>query len=302
MSDVHLASEAAAAPTAPGPTVLAPSSVWHRLRARPLFWVAISLITLFVLMAAVPSLFTSVDPEDCNLSRSLVGPNGDHWLGTDVQGCDVYARSVHATRASLLIGLSVTVATFLIGVLVGSVAGYFGGIVDAVLSRIIEIFLAIPLLLGATVLLATAANGDGGVLGVIVALSLYGWTQTARIMRASTMETRGLDYIVAARASGASDPRILLEHVIPNAISPVIVVATTNVGLFITYEATISYLGLGLQDSTLSWGQMIHDSVSRFLTSPHALLAPAGFLSLAVLGVLLLGDAMRDAVDPRSRR
>ncbi|MGI5204788.1 ABC transporter permease [Spirillospora sp. CA-108201] len=274
-------------------------AVWRRLSRSPLFYVSAVLLVLMVGMAVVPALFATADPHKCDLGQTLAGANGSQWLGRDLQGCDVFSRSVHGARASLGIGIAVSLVTGLLGGAIGAAAGYFGGPVDAVLSRITEIFLAIPLLLGASVLLTLFGSEGSGALTVIVALSVHGWPQVARITRSSVMETKQQDYMLAAAAIGCSRLRALTRHVVPNSLGPWLVVVTTNLGVFITYESIISMLGIGLRPPTISWGQMIHDAQARFLGAPLPVLGPALFLSLTVLAFILLGDVVRDAIDPR---
>ncbi|MFC4049860.1 ABC transporter permease [Actinomadura syzygii] len=274
-------------------------AVWRRLSRSPLFYVSAVLLVVMVGMALVPALFAPADPHECDLGDTLAGAGGGQWLGRDLQGCDVFSRSVYGARASLGIGIAVSLVTGALGGVVGAAAGYFGGPVDAVLSRITEIFLAIPLLLGASVLLTLFGSKGSGALTVIVALSVHGWPQVARITRSAVMETKQQDYVLAAAAIGCSRVRALTRHVVPNSLGPWLVVVTTNLGVFITYESIISMLGIGLRPPTISWGQMIHDAQARFLEAILPVLGPALFLSVTVLAFILLGDVVRDAIDPR---
>ncbi|WP_433413855.1 ABC transporter permease [Microtetraspora malaysiensis] len=274
-------------------------AVWRRLSRSPLFYLSAALLVVMVGMAAAPSLFAMADPYDCDLGRTLADAGAGQWFGRDLQGCDVFSRSVYGARASLGIGIAVSLLTGLLGGVVGAAAGYFGGWVDAALSRITEIFLAIPLLLGASVLLTLFGTSGSGTWTVIIALSVHGWPQVARITRSSVMEAKQQDYMLAAAAVGCSRLRALARHVVPNSLGPWLVVVTTNLGVFITYESIISMLGIGLRPPTISWGQMIHDAQARFLEAPLPLLGPALFLSVTVLAFILLGDVVRDAIDPR---
>lgn len=275
---------------------------WKELRRNPLFIVASALIILLVVMAIVPSVFTSPNPLTpgyCNLDNSLKAPSSEHWFGYDLQGCDVYGRTVYAARTSILVGLMASVGSAFVGGVVGATAAYAGGAVDSVLSRIVDIFFGIPLLLGGIILLAIIPARNA--LSVAVVLIFFGWTTTARIMRSSVIGVKDLDYVQAARALGAGPLRLMGSHILPNAIAPVIVVLTINLGVFIAVEATLSYLGIGLQSPAISWGLMISDAQPRFLIAPHTLLFPAAFLSATVLAFILLGDAVRDALDPKFR-
>ncbi|GGL45881.1 ABC transporter permease [Planomonospora parontospora] len=275
---------------------------WHDLRRRPLFAVSAVLITLILVMAAVPSLFTSVDPYDaagCVLGDARQGPSAAHWFGTDNQGCDTYARTVYGARNSVLVGLGTTVLTALAGGLLGLVAGFRGGWLDAVLSRVTEVFFAIPSVLGALLILSIFRTGT--VWTVTLALAVLAWPMTFRIMRASVITARGQDYVVAARGLGASAGRLMFRHILPNSVAPLIVVSTINLGVFIAAEAGLSFLGLGVQSPDITWGLMIADARARFHEAAGPLLFPAALLSVTVLAFIMLGDAVRDALDPKLR-
>ncbi|WP_433246687.1 ABC transporter permease [Streptosporangium sp. CA-135522] len=278
------------------------SDAWHDLRRRPLFIGSAALICIFLVMSVFPGLFTSVDPFDaasCRLAEARQGMGGAHWFGTDNLGCDVYARTVYGARNSIVVGVTTTIVTALVGGLLGLVAGFKGGAVDTLLSRITEIFFAIPSILGALLILAVFRTGN--VWTVMLALAVLAWPMTYRIMRAAVITAKGQDYVVAARALGASAPRIMFRHILPNAVASVIVVATINLGGFIAAEAGLSFLGVGLRSPDISWGLMISDARERFLEAPGPLLFPALFLSLTVLAFIMLGDAVRDALDPKLR-
>jgi oligopeptide transport system permease protein len=278
------------------------ADAWRELRRNPIFLVSSVLIVVFVVMAAFPGLLATRDPNApgaCDLAFSLQRPSAAHWFGYDLQGCDIYTRVIHGARASILVGILCTLLVTLVGGFVGVVAGFYGGLLDTLLSRLAEIFFGLPLVLGGIVFLTVFTFE--GVWGVVLALTVLYWPQTARIMRSAVISTKSADYVQAARALGAGGGRIIVRHVLPNALAPVIVVATINLGVFITAEATLSFLGIGLQPPTISWGIMISDAQQRVLQAPHVLLFPALFLSLAVLSFILLGDAVRDALDPKLR-
>ncbi|MEU8381296.1 ABC transporter permease [Streptosporangium sp. NPDC048865] len=275
---------------------------WYDLRRRPLFIGASVLIAVLVVMAVFPSLFTSVNPFDaksCDLGDARLGMSAAHWFGTDNLGCDIYARTIYGARNSIVVGLATTVVTALVGGLLGLLAGFRGGALDTLLSRLTEIFFAIPSILGALLILAVFRTGN--VWTVMLALAVLTWPMTYRIMRAAVITAKSQDYVLAARALGASAPRIMFRHILPNAIASVIVVATINLGYFIAAEAGLSFLGVGLRSPDISWGLMISDARERFLEAPWALLFPALFLSLTVLAFIMLGDAVRDALDPKLR-
>lgn len=278
---------------------------WYDLRHRPMFWISSVLLLFLIIVAAFPGLFTSVDPRDGDLTNHfLTKPElgsffQPDWFGYDGQGRSIYARVVYGTRASILVGVGVTAAVTVIGGLLGMLAGYFGGWLDSIISRITDIFFGIPFLLGAMVVLN--AFTERKVYVVIFALAFLGWTSICRVMRASVITAKQADYVTAARALGAGTRRILFRHVLPNAMAPTIVVATIALGGYISAEATLSFLGLGLADPTISWGIDIAQGSKDIRDNPHALFFPAGMLSLTVFAFIMLGDAVRDALDPKLR-
>lgn len=279
---------------------------WRSLRKNKVFWISVVLIGLFVVMAIWPSLFTTRDPSDAILKQARETPNADAWFGRDIQGYDIFARTIHGARASIIVGLLTSFTTLLVGGTIGIVAGFYGGWVDAVVSRITDIFFAIPLLLGGILFMASMPNDKDTpyfvVVGkVVVTLTIFGWPSIARLMRSSVLQVKPNEYVLAARALGASPWRIIRSHILPNALAPAIVVSTINLGAFIVAEATLSFLGIGLTPPAISWGVAISDALVAVRTYPHILLFPSLFLSLAVLAFILLGDAVRDAFDPKSR-
>ncbi|MEU8822574.1 ABC transporter permease [Streptomyces sp. NPDC048636] len=278
---------------------------WYELRHRPLFWVSAVLLVLLLAIAAFPGLFSGADPRDGDLTHHfLTKPELTHffqadWFGYDVQGRSIYARVIYGTRASIMVGVGVTVVVTLFGGLLGMLAGYFGGWIDSIVSRIVDIFFGLPFLLGSMVVLN--AFTERKVYVVIAALAFLGWTTIARVMRASVITAKQADYVTAARALGAGTNRILFRHVLPNALAPTIVVATISLGAYISAEATLSYLGLGLADPTISWGIDIASAKDAIRDNPHVMLFPAAMLSLTVFAFITLGDAVRDALDPKLR-
>ena len=277
---------------------------WHELRRRPVFWFSAALILLFATMAIAPGLFTDTDPRLAVLSEARAAPSSEHWFGRDVQGYDLYSRCVHGARASILVGIAATVGTALIGSTLGLIAGYAHGVADALVSRFADLFFALPMILGAIIILTSLPEPGSYVMvifQVVVVFWVLGWPSIFRLMRASVLQVAPNDYVQAARALGASPLHVVRAHIVPNALGPVIVVSTINLGVFIVAEASLSFLGIGLRAPTVSWGVMINDALSAMRSAPHVLLFPALFLSLTVLGFIMLGDAIRDALDPRSR-
>ncbi|MDT0547080.1 MULTISPECIES: ABC transporter permease [unclassified Streptomyces] len=301
--------EPAAAPAAGPAPQGKPRSLWgdawYELRHRPMFWISAVLLVLLIAIAAFPGLFTGADPRDGDLTNHfLTKPELTHffqadWFGYDGQGRSIYARVIYGTRASVLVGLGTTLVVTIVGGLLGMLAGYFGGWIDTIISRITDIFFGLPFLLGTMVVMN--AFTERKVYVVVGALAFLGWTTIARVTRSSVITAKQADYVVAARALGAGTPRILLRHVLPNAIAPTIVVATIALGAYISAEATLSYLGLGLADPTVSWGVDISSAKDAIRDNPHVMLFPAGMLSLTVFAFIMLGDAVRDALDPKLR-
>jgi oligopeptide transport system permease protein len=275
------------------------SDAWRQLRRNPLFLASAAIVVTFAVMAVAPGLFTRADPRACDLSQSLVRPSGEHWFGFDLQGCDYYAKVVHGARVSMAVGLATVAGTLLVAVVLGSLSGFYGGVVDALVARLTDIWFALPTVLGAIVLLSVL--GHRGLPQLTFVLVLFGWPTMTRLMRSQVLAVREMEYVAAARALGAGDGRLMLRHVLPNAIGPVVVYATIKVGIIIAAEATLSYLGLGIQLPAISWGLMILAGQGRLLSAPHLLLFPGLCLSLTVLAFVLMGDALRDAFDPRLR-
>jgi oligopeptide transport system permease protein len=272
---------------------------WRSLRRRPKFVVAAVLILFFLVMAMFPALFTSADPGYADPYQSLLAPSAAHWFGTDLQGHDIYARTVYGARASITVGVGATLLVFVVGGALGALAGFYGGWIDVVVSRVADVFFGIPLLLAAIVLMQVMHHRT--VWTVVAILALFGWPQVARIARGAVLAVRGSDYVTAARALGLGRFGILIRHVVPNALGPVIAVAAISLGLFIVTEATLSYLGVGLPPSVVSWGGDINVAQTRLRAGSPILFYPAGALALAVLAFLMMGDVLRDVLDSTSR-
>jgi len=283
------------------------SDAWGELRRKPTFIFSLVIIFIVVVMAAFPSLFTSVDPRAANLDNYLKKPSADAWFGYDVQGYDVYARAIYGARASLLVGLFSAVLTVLIGSVVGIFAGYAKSWIDSLLSRFGDIFAGVPFVLGAIVILTTFNSPTENpsstriITQVVLSIAALSWPVSMRIMRSATLVAKQQDYVKAARGLGASPLRIVFRHLLPNTVAPVLVYATIALGAFIGAEATLAFLGIGLRPPVVSWGVMISESRDYFQAAPHMLLFPAGFVTITVLAFVILGDAVRDALDPKSR-
>ncbi|GAA3118791.1 ABC transporter permease [Streptomyces echinatus] len=275
------------------------SDAWRDLRRNPVFLLSALVILFLVFISLWPSAIASGSPLTCDLAKAQDGAAPGAPFGYDGQGCNVYTRTVYGARASVTVGLCATLGVALLGSVLGGLAGYFGGVWDSVLSRVTDIFFAIPVVLGGLVLLSVVTSNT--VWPVVGFMVLLGWPQISRIARGAVITAKQNDYVQAARALGASDSRILLRHIAPNAVAPVIVVATIALGTYIALEATLSYLGVGLKPPSVSWGIDISAASPYIRNAPHALLWPAGALALTVLAFIMLGDAVRDALDPKLR-
>ncbi|GAA1083327.1 ABC transporter permease [Kitasatospora arboriphila] len=278
------------------------AGAWRDLRRRPLVLACTGVLLLMALMAALPEPFVALLTDDsgrCELADSRVGPSLHHPFGFDLQGCDYLGQVVRGSRPSLVIGLAVTAGALLLSLLLGMLAGFFGGWVDTLLSGLTDVFFGLPFVLGATVVLvAFPDHGLGAMTLVLVAL---GWTTMTRVMRAQVIGLKQADYVQAARSTGAGPLRLMTRHLLPNAATPVVVVAMLNVGNVISGEATLDFLGVGLQYPAVSWGLQLNAAQAYVLDFPHLLAFPALFLSATVLSFILLGDAVRDAYDPKLR-
>ncbi|QEU92035.1 ABC transporter permease [Streptomyces kanamyceticus] len=286
-----------AGPSAPARSLW--SDAWRDLRRNPIFIVSGLVIVFLVIISIWPSLIASGNPLDCDLANRQKGSSPGHPFGFNEQGCDVYTRVVYGTRVSVTVGVCATLGVAILGSVLGGLAGFFGGAWDAILSRITDIFFAIPVVLGGLVLLSVVTSST--VWPVVGFMVLLGWPQLSRIARGSVITAKQNDYVQAARALGASNSRMLLRHITPNAVAPVIVVATIALGTYIALEATLSYLGVGLKPPTVSWGIDISAASQYIRNAPHMLLWPAGALAITVLAFIMLGDAVRDALDPKLR-
>lgn len=289
--------------TEPGPAARR-AGLWPELRRRPAFAVSAVMALLVCAMAAVPQAFAGWfgggDPRRCDLASSGLPPAPGHPFGFDIQGCDLYTHVVYGARSSVLIAVLATAGMLLLAVVLGLLAGYFKGWADMLISRVMDVFFGFPALVGMIVILQTLSTHNEVTVSAV--LILFGWPALARVMRGSVLATAGSDYIAAARGVGASTPRILLRHVLPNSFGPVAVLTGLNVGAVIASESALTFLGVGLQTPAISWGVQLNTAQQYFTTSPHLLVFPSIFLTVTVLSFVLLGDALRDAFDPRLRQ
>src|SRR5690348_8194247 len=268
-------------------------------RHNPLATVGVILVAIFLIFALFAPWIAPQDPAFIDLPSRLSPPSQAHWFGTDELGRDILSRIIYGARISMLVGGSVVVGALLLGLIVGSVAGYYGGGVDRFVNVVVmNAFLSFP---GILLAIAFVAFRGPGVFNLILALSLGGWVGYARLVRAQVLAAREREFVEAARALGASDWRVITRHILPNIIQPVIVQAAIGMAGAVLAEATMSFLGLGVPPPTASWGSMLNDGRSHLFDAPHLVLFPAAAVMLAVLSFNFIGDALRDYLDPRSR-
>ncbi len=277
------------------------SRAMQHLRRDARAWFGIVVIVLMVFAAVGAPLIARYDPTDVDLINQLRAPSGDHWMGTDIQGRDIWARLVHGARISLSVGLVSQGIALGLGLLLGLIAGYYGKWIDELVMRLADVTLAFPTLL---LLIALVAALQPSLTVVFLTIGLVGWAAMARLVRGQVLVVRELEYVQAMRALGARNGRIIMRHVLPAVVAPVLIAATLGVAGAIMAEASLSFLGLGVQPPTPSWGAMIADGrdLSQLRGAPWTSLFPGIAIGLTVLGFNLLGDALRDAIDPRAAR
>lgn len=266
--------------------------------SRPAVVVCVAVLSAALLTAIFAPLLAPYDPNEQNLVESLRQPSGDHWLGTDMLGRDVLSRVIYGTRISLAVGFVVVFIAGVLGMSLGLLSGYLGGWVDTVLMRVMDAMIAVPMIVLA---MALGAALGGGIVNVILSLGIAIVPTYARLMRGQVLAVKHADYVVAGTLIGASALRNMLVHVFPNCISPLIVLMTMNLGTAILAEAGLSFLGLGIDPPDPSWGSMVNDGYRYLLSNPLISLAPGFAIMAVVLSCNILGDALRDALDPRLR-
>lgn len=268
------------------------------LFGRKIVLVAAVVVGFFLLCAVESPLIAPYDPNAIDLTSMLEGPSAEHIFGTDQHGRDLFSRIVYGSRMAFLVGVLAVLVATVIGVFIGLVAGYFGGAVDSVLMRIIEAEMSIPGIMLALALVATFGNSTGM---LIFILGFSAIPPYARMMRAQVLSVRELDYVASSRIIGNSDLKTMLRHVFPNCLSPIIVLMSQSIGATILSEASLSYLGAGIMPPTASWGKMVSEGYQYLTTSPLFALLPGVAVILLVLSFNILGDGLRDALDPRMR-
>jgi peptide/nickel transport system permease protein len=310
------------APAREAPTIVARSPwrlFWERFRGDRLAMAALAVLVMLVLLAVLAPLIVKLagapgpnvrDREALDTFGLPTGPSSEHWFGVDELGRDVFSRTVYGAQVSLIVAFSATVLAAVVGVVLGLLGGYLGGWVDTIVSRAIDVMLAIPYLLLATGLAASCSLGDGcfggalkpGIGVVIFVISFTSWMLIARVVRGQTLSVREKEFVEAARSLGASESRIVFRHILPNLAAPIIVYASVLMPLVILYEAALSFLGVGVQPPRASWGQMIADALDIFSEAWWYMLFPGLALLFTVLAFNLVGDALQDALHPRAKR
>lgn len=271
----------------------------NKLAVIALIWITVMILATLTADLWVPQKFgdpTKIDTAQA-MAQRLKAPSAEHWFGTDDMGRDIFGRVIYGARVSLSVGIFATLISLVIGVIMGAIAGYYGKLVDAIIMRIVDIFLSFPYILFAILVMALLPAQYKGATVVIAVIGLLGWSTFARLFRSSVLSVKEMDYVDAGRALGASTPRLMFRHILPNAIAPAVVYATMGIGGAILTESALSFLGIGIQPPAISWGRMIDDG-RAFLTSEIQLVLFPGIAILTtVLAFTLLGDGVRDALD-----
>ena len=274
-------------------------AVWRFIRKKPLGAAGGLLIAVMVITAIFAEVLSTHDPIATDAAHTLAAPSSDHWLGSDHLGRDIYSRIVHGARVSLIVGLASTLLGSVLGGIIGLLSGYVGGKTDLVAQRVLDILQGLPLLVLALVM---SASLGPSIENVVIAISIPIIPRAARVIRSSVLSIREMQYVEAAGAVGAGHLRIAFRHILPNTMGPFIVLCTAQLGSAILVEATLSFLGLGVPEPYPSWGRMLSVSAAEYAQkAPHLVLFPGVAISLAVFGSNLLGDALRDTLDPRLR-
>lgn len=274
------------------------SIIWHRLRRDKMAMLGLAILLVMIILAVMADFIADYDTAviGMNMRERLQTPSAAHWFGTDGYGRDVFARIIHGSRLSLSLSIFAMAAAVAIGSIIGAVAGYYGGRVDNVLMRVMDILLAIPPMLMSISIVAALGHS---MVNLMIALSLAYIPVFARVIRSSILSVKGQEFIEAAKACGTSDARIIARHIIPNAIGPIIVQATLAMGSTILIISSLSFMGMGIQPPQPEWGTMLYEGRDLIRTSPYLVIFPGIAIALAVLSLNLLGDGLRDALDPR---
>jgi len=271
---------------------------WKRLKKNKLAMLGLAIVISLMLIAIFANFISPYNPIERIKVESLFSPSRAHFFGTDLLGRDIFSRVIYGSRISIEVGIIAVGISMFIGLFFGALSGYFGNISDAVIMRVADIFFAFPYILGAIAIMTILGPG---IINIFIAIGVLGWAYFARIFRSSILSIKNKEYIEAARALGASNYRIITRHIFPNAMAPIIVYATMNVGTAIIVEAALSFLGIGVQPPTPAWGKMLAESLDYIDIAPWMMLFPGLAIVITVLGFVLLGDGLRDAFDPKLR-
>ncbi len=274
-------------------------TIWKRLRKNKAAVVGGVLILLFIVIAIIGPFLTMKDPYEVDILNKIQSPSAEHWFGTDNFGRDIFTRIIHGMGLTLYVGFFSVVIGGVVGVLFGVVSGYYGGTLDTIIMRIMDILLAFP---GIILALAIVSVLGGSLTNVIIAVGVFSIPAFARIVRGSTLTVRKLEYIDAMRALGASDARIIFKHILPNVMSPIIVQATLRIATAVLTASGLSFLGLGAKPPAPEWGAMLSDGRSYMADAPHMVLVPGIMIVLVVLAFNIFGDGLRDALDPKMKK
>ena len=274
--------------------------VWRRFRQNKMALIALIILTILIVMVLIGPAISGYEFEEVDKTARNMGPSASHWFGTDKLGRDLFARVWQGGRVSILIGLVGALVTAVTGCLYGGIAAYFGGTVDDVMMRILEVIISIPYLIVVILLSVVLESKSVGTL--ILAMTIAGWCQTARLVRGQMLSLKSQEYVLAAQALGVSPWRIILKHMLPNTLSVILVSVTFDIPNYIFSEAFLSYVGLGIQPPNTSWGALCSMAQTTFTFYPYQLFFPALMIALTMLSFTLLGDGLRDALDPRLRK
>ena len=271
----------------------------HRIGQYKVASVGVAILLAFLMCAIFAPLLAPHDPAQLNLTARLLPPSHVHWFGTDELGRDVLSRTIYGARVSLTVAVAVVSLSLAMGLVLGSLAGFYGGVADTVVNVYMSnAFLALP---GILMAVAFVAFLGPSLINLIMALALAGWVNYARLVRAQVLAMKEREFVQAARSLGAGDLRLMLRHILPNIVQPLIVQAAVGMAAAVLAEATLSFLGLGVQAPTPTWGAMLNDARSHLFESPYLVFFPAAAVALCVLSFNFVGDGLRDYLDPRTR-
>lgn len=273
--------------------------MWEALRENNAAVVGLCIILFLILVAILAPLIMPYDPDLSDMSKSFLKPGSEHWFGTDQLGRDILSRIISGARISLTVGLSAVVISLTIGVVLGSIAGYFGGKADIIIMRFMDMMLAIPSILLAIAFMAALGKGIDK---AVIAIGLVSIPEYARIVRGSILSVKENDYVQAARVIGNKNSRIIFKHILPNVLSSIVVRATLGISTAVLDTAALGFLGLGVQPPVAEWGDMLGRARGFIFTAPYTLIFPGLAITITVLAFNLLGDGLRDALDPKSRK